>query len=133
MTLRRAAAPLQEVCLRMMRFDTPLFSPELQPYFRDVQDHVLRVLEAIDGLRELLTSALEANLLLASLQQSDVMKKLAGWAAILAVPTAVAGVYGMNFEHMPELREPWAYPAVLLAIAGLCVLLYLRFRRAGWL
>jgi magnesium transporter len=132
-TLRRAVAPLQEVCGRMMRFDTPLVGPELHPYFRDVQDHVMRVLEGIDGLRELLTSALEANLLLAALQQSDVMKRLAGWAAILAVPTAVAGVYGMNFEHMPELKEPLAYPAVLLAIVGLCVFLYRRFRRAGWL
>ena len=75
----------------------------------------------------------EANLLLAALQQSDAMKRLAGWAAILAVPTAVAGVYGMNFEHMPELKEPLAYPAVLLAIVGLCVFLYRRFRRAGWL
>jgi magnesium transporter len=133
MTLRRAVAPLPEVCGRIMRFDTPLIGPELHPYFRDVQDHVLRVLEGIDGLRELLTSALEANLLLASLQQNDVMKKLAGWAAILAVPTAVAGIYGMNFEHMPELKEPTAYPVVLLAIAALCGLLYARFRRAGWL
>lgn len=133
MTLRRAIQPLGEVCARMMRFDTPLVEEHVQPYFRDVQDHVLRVVEVIDGLRELLTSALEANLLFASLQQSDVMRRFAGWAAILAVPTALAGIYGMNFEDMPELRQPWGYPAVLAAIGMICGVLYWRFRRAGWL
>lgn len=132
-TLRRAVAPLQEVCNRIIRFDAPMIDREMNPYFRDVQDHVIRILESIDNLRELLGSALEAYLLLTSIQQGNVMKKLAGWAAILAVPTAIAGIYGMNFENMPELKQPWGYPAVLAAIAGLCGYLYLRFRRAGWL
>jgi magnesium transporter len=117
-----------------MRFDAPsLIDRAMHPYFRDVQDHVIRVTESIDSLRELLTAALEANLLLASVQQNDVTKKLAGWAAILAVPTAIAGIYGMNFEHMPELKEPLGYPAVLVLIVGLCLFLYARFKRAGWL
>lgn len=133
MTLRRAIQPLGEVCARMMRFDTPLVEERMQPYFRDVQDHVLRVVELIDGLRELLTSALEANLLFASLRQSEDMRRFAGWAAILAVPTAIAGVYGMNFEDMPELRQPWGYPLVLGIIVAACLLLYWRFRRAGWI
>src|ERR671933_524458 len=104
MLMRRAVAPLQEVCNRIMRFDTPLIDREMHPYFRDVQDHVIRVVESIDNLRELLTSALEANFRFVSVQQNDVTKKLAGWAAILAVPTAIAGIYGMNFENMPELK-----------------------------
>jgi magnesium transporter len=131
--MRRAVAPLQDVCSRIMRFDVPQIDREMGPYFRDVQDHVIRILEDIDNLRDLLGSALEAYLLLASIQQGNVMKKLAGWAAILAVPTAVAGIYGMNFENMPELKEPWGYPLVLAVIVGLCAFLYLRFRRSGWL
>ena len=134
MQLRRAVSPLLDVCTRIMRFDAPsLIDRAMHPYFRDVQDHVIRVTESIDSLRELLTAALEANLLLASVQQNDVTKKLAGWAAILAVPTAIAGIYGMNFEHMPELKEPLGYPAVLILIIGLCLFLYSRFKRAGWL
>ncbi len=132
MILRRAIAPLLEVCDRLLRFDVPLIARDMQPYVRDVRDHVIRVAEAIDDLRELLTSAMETNLLLASVQQNDVMKKLAGWAAILAMPTAVFGLYGMNFQDMPELRLPYGYPAVMLAVVGLCTYLYYRFKRAGW-
>jgi magnesium transporter len=131
--MRRAVQPLQEVCNRMIRFDVPLIHRDMHPYFRDIQDHVIRVLEGVDNLRDLLNAALEANLLLASIQQNDVTKKLAGWAAILAVPTAIAGIYGMNFEHMPELRQPFGYPAVLLVILAICLWLFQRFRRAGWL
>jgi magnesium transporter len=131
--MRRAIQPLQEVCSRIMRFDVPMIDADMHPYFRDVQDHIIRVVESIDNLRDLLNSALEANLLLASIQQNDVTKKLAAWAAILAVPTAIAGIYGMNFTHMPELDEPLAYPIVLAVIAGLCGWLYARFKLAGWL
>src|SRR5918912_1904658 len=134
MQLRRAVSPLLDVCTRIMRFDAPsLIDRAMHPYFRDVQDHVIRVTESIDSLRELLTAALEANLLLASVQQNDVTKKLAGWAAILAVPTAIAGIYGMNFEHMPELHWAYGYPAVLGVIAVTCIYLYYRFRRSGWI
>jgi magnesium transporter len=130
--LRRTVAPLLEVCDRLMRFDVPLIEPDIRPYFRDVRDHAIRVDERIDELRELLTSTMETNLLLASVRQNDVMKKLAGWAAILAVPTAVFGLYGMNFNDMPELHSPYGYPVVMAAVAALCGYLYYRFRRAGW-
>lgn len=131
--MRRAVLPLQEVCSSLIRFDVTLIAPEMRAYFRDVQDHVIRVVESIDNLRELLKAALEANLLLASVQQNDVTKQLAAWAAILAVPTAIAGIYGMNFKYMPELDYPAAYPVVLAVIAGLCGFLYFRFKRSGWL
>jgi len=131
--MRRAVLPLQEVCNGLIRFDVTLIAPEMRAYFRDVQDHVIRVVESIDNLRELLKGALEANLLLASVQQNDVTKQLAAWAAILAVPTAIAGIYGMNFKYMPELDYPAAYPIVLTFIAGLCGYLYYRFKRSGWL
>jgi magnesium transporter len=132
MVLRRTVSPLLDVCDRLMRFDAPLIEPDIRPYFRDVRDHVIRVDERIDDLRELLTSAMETNLLLASVRQNDVMRKLAGWAAILAVPTAVFGLYGMNFQDMPELSSPFGYPAVLAVVAAVCAYLYYRFRRAGW-
>ncbi|HEX5867092.1 MAG TPA: magnesium/cobalt transporter CorA [Beijerinckiaceae bacterium] len=131
--MRRAVQPLQEVCSRIIRFDVEMIDADMHPYFRDVQDHIIRAVESIDNLRDLLNAALEANLLLASIQQNDVTKKLAAWAAMLAVPTAIAGIYGMNFDHMPELKQPLGYPIVLLTIAGLCGWLYMRFRRAGWL
>jgi magnesium transporter len=131
--LRRAAQPLQEVCNRIMRYDVPLIDHAMNDYFRDIQDHVIRVVEGIDNLRDLLTAALEANLLLVSLAQNDVTKKLTGWAAILSIPLAIASVYGMNFKWMPELEMPYGYPAVMAVIIGLCGLLFYRFRRAGWL
>ena len=131
--MRRAVSPLQEVCNRIMRFDVQLIEQEMHAYFRDVQDHVIRVVESIDNLRDLLTAALEANLLLASVQQNDVMRKLAGWAAILAVPTAIAGIYGMNFKNMPELEQPLGYPVVMVVMIAFCAYLYSRFKRAGWL
>jgi magnesium transporter len=133
LSLRRIVAPLVEITNRMMRFDVPLIDKNTYPYFRDVHDHAMRVSETIDALRELLTSALEANLLLASVNQNEVMKKLAGWAAILAVPTAIAGIYGMNFDNMPELRWQYGYYVVLGLTAAICGWLYWRLRRANWL
>jgi len=133
LSLRHIVSPIVEITNRMMRFDVPVIDKNTYPYFRDVHDHALRVNETIDSLRELLTSALEANLLLASVNQNEVMKKLAGWAAILAVPTAVAGIYGMNFDYMPELRWKYGYFTVLAGVAGACAYLYWRFRRSGWL
>jgi magnesium transporter len=87
----------------------------------------------VGGLREVLRSVFEVGMLIEQQQQSIVTRKLAAWAAILAVPTAIAGIYGMNFEHMPELKWTYGYPAVLVVIAGLCALLYARFRKMGWL
>jgi magnesium transporter len=133
LALRHAVAPVVDIANRLMRFDLPVIDKDAHPYFRDVHDHAIRVNDSVDYLRELLNSALEANLLLASLDQSEITKKLASWAAILAVPTAVAGIYGMNFDVMPELRWPYGYPAVLLFIVSLCSLLFWRFKRARWL
>jgi magnesium transporter len=131
--VKRAVSPLVDVCNRLMRFDLPLIAEDTRLYFRDVYDHVVRINDMVDSARELLTTALEANLSLISVSQNDAMKQLAGWAAIIAVPTMIAGVYGMNFRHMPELDWPLGYPVVMLLMIGLCGLLYLRFRRAGWL
>ncbi|MGA1858395.1 magnesium/cobalt transporter CorA [Azospirillum sp. 11R-A] len=131
--LRRNASPLLEVCSRLERFDLPMIDQAIRPYYRDVQDHVIRVNEQIGSLREVLSFAFETSMILATARQNDVTRKLAAWAAILAVPTAVAGLYGMNFEHMPELHWRYGYPAVLAVIAVVCTALYVRFRRTGWL
>ena len=131
--LRRVASPLLDVCNRLQRMDLPCIDETIRPYYRDVHDHVIHVNESIDILREMLSAAFETYLLLASNRQNEVTRQLAGWAAILAVPTAVAGIYGMNFEHMPELKEVWGYPAVLLLIAAVCLGLFFKFRRMGWI
>jgi magnesium transporter len=98
-----------------------------------VYDHVIRLNEMVDTTRELLTSALEANLSLLSVTQNEVMKKLGAWVAIIAVPTMVAGIYGMNFDLMPELRSPLGYPLALAGMLVACSGLYLYFKRSGWL
>ena len=131
--LKRAVWPLVDVCNRLVRFDTALVPEDVRPYFRDVYDHVLRINETTDNLRELLTTALEANLALVAVRQNEVMKRLAAWAAILAVPTAIAGVYGMNFQFMPELHWRYGYAVVMGVIVGTCGFLYWRFRKASWL
>ncbi len=138
--LRLAAAPAVEVCSRLEHADLPGIDKVSQPYFRDVGDHVRRALEQIDMLREMLGFAFEAGMLMESSRQSleasrqsAISRQLAGWAAILAVPTAVAGFYGMNFENMPELHWRYGYLAVLLGVATVCSILFVRFRRAGWI
>lgn len=131
--MRGTVLPLLEVSNRLSRLDLPMMAPELRPYFSDVHDHVQRVAEAITDLRDAAAAAFEAEILLANARQNDVVRQLAAWAAILAVPTAIAGIYGMNFDHMPELHWVYGYPLVLGGIAALCGLLYWRFRRRGWL
>src|SRR6185295_13388268 len=131
--LRRAVQPLQEVCNRIMRYDVSLIDNAMNAYFRDIQDHVIQVLEGIDNLRDLLNAALEANLLLISIQQNNVTKKLTGWAAILSIPLGIASIYGMNFKWMPELEQPYGYPTVMAFMIGLCGYMYYRFRHAGWI
>jgi magnesium transporter len=130
--VKRAVAPLVDVCNRLMRYDLALIPEDTRPYFRDVYDHVIRLNELIDVQRELLTTALEANLSLIAVAQNEVMKRLAGLAALVAVPTMVAGIYGMNFEFMPELRWPYGYPLVMGVMLGTCGLLYGYFKRLGW-
>ena len=131
--VKRAVSPLVDVCNRLVRFDMPLIPEDTRPYFRDVYDHAIRINEQVDTLRELLTSALEAHLSLTAVAQNDAMKKLAGWAAIIGVPTMVAGVYGMNFKFMPELEWHYGYPVVVAGMAAMCAYLYYRFKRSGWL
>lgn len=131
--LKRAVSPLIEMCNRLVRYDAGTIPEDTRPYFRDVYDHVIRINETVDTLRELLSSALEANLSLISLGQNEIAKKLAGWAAILAVPTMVAGIYGMNFHHMPELDWKYGYPLVLGLTIATCVTLWSRFKKSGWL
>ena len=105
----------------------------LQDYYRDVQDHLRRASGRILGFRELLGNALQANLTQVSVRQNEDMRKISAWVAILAVPTSIAGIYGMNFNDMPELRWRFGYPAVLLVIALICLFLHRRFKRSGWL
>jgi len=105
----------------------------MSPLFRDVSDHIRRVQEEIESLREVLAFAFETSLMTGQAQQNEITRKLAAWAAILAVPTAVAGIYGMNFEHMPELQWKYGYALVLVIIAAVCSGLYWRFRRSRWL
>jgi magnesium transporter len=131
--VKRAVSPLIDISNRLMRYDIKLISEETQPYFRDIYDHALRINEMVDHARELLNTALEANFSLISISQSDVSKKFAGWAAIIAVPTMVAGFYGMNFKFMPELEWHYGYPVVVAFTISLCALIYLMFRRSGWL
>lgn len=131
--LRNAALPLIEVCKRLEHAEARRVEPAMQPLFRDVTDHVHRVQEEIDSLREVLAFAFEASLMTGQAQQAHITRQLAAWAAILAVPTAVAGIYGMNFEFMPELRMHSAYFVVLGMVAAVCATLYWRFHKNGWL
>lgn len=131
--LRNAVTPLADVCRRLERSDVVAIDPGMRPHFRDVRDHLRRVQERIDTMRETLAFAFEASLMTAQMQQTDISRRLAAWAAILAVPTAIAGIYGMNFEHMPELRWEYGYYVVIGVTLTICIALYFRLRRAGWL
>jgi magnesium transporter len=131
--LRKAVAPLVDVCHRLEHAEVMPIDPEMHPLFRDVSDHIRRVQEDIDSLREVLAFAFEASLMAGQAQQNAIVRQLAAWAAILAVPTAIAGIYGMNFEHMPELKWTYGYYVVVACVASICTLLYVRFRRNGWL
>jgi magnesium transporter len=131
--LRNAAVPLVEVCRRLEQTDAPGIDPEMQPLFRDVSDHIRSVQEEIDTLREVLAFAFEASMMLGQAEQTATTRRLAAWAAILAVPTAIAGIYGMNFDIMPELHWRYGYYLIVAAIVAICVALYVRFRRLNWL
>jgi magnesium transporter len=137
---RRSAVPLLHPLDRLSAGRLALVDEEMQPYFRDVLDHLQRTVGQIDGYSELLTSVLEASLIQLQTRQSEQVnrqgedvRKISAWAAIIAVPTAIAGIYGMNFEHMPELDSELGYPLVLCVMAVICVGLYIRLRRSGWL
>jgi magnesium transporter len=131
--LRNAVGPLVEVCRKLEHDNLPMVRSTMQPLFRDVTDHVRTVQEHIDSLREVLAFAFEASLLVGQAQETAVSKKLASWLAIIAVPTAIAGLYGMNFKNMPELEWEYGYFAVIGTILLVCLALFWRFRRVGWL
>jgi magnesium transporter len=131
--VKRAVSPLVDICNRLMRFDIKCISEETRPYFRDVYDHVIRINETVDDTRELLNSAMEANFSLISISENEVSKKFSGWAAIIAVPTLVAGFYGMNFKFMPELDWHYGYYAVIFITIFTCAGLYYFLKRSGWL
>jgi len=132
-TLKHAAGPLQETTGKLYGGRVPEICAGTQDYFRDVYDHLLRINQSIDSLRDMLTTAISVNLSLITIQENETTKRLAAYAALVAVPTMIAGVYGMNFEHMPELKWAFGYPFALAMMIGIDAWLFTRFRKAGWL
>jgi magnesium transporter len=130
---RRAVVPLRDPLIRLAQRQVAGMPPEASAFFRDVADHAIKVHEQIESLDGLLSSAHDAHMAAISVQQNDDMRKISAWVAIAAVPTAIAGIYGMNFDHMPELRWQFGYPAVLLMMAAVCVGLFRAFKKSGWL
>ncbi|MET7681785.1 magnesium/cobalt transporter CorA [Streptomyces sp. NPDC005423] len=135
---RRATGPLAQPVGRLSGIGAfgdrvPFVQETSRPFFRDVNDHLTRVNESVEGLDRLVSDILSAHLAQTSVRQNDDMRKISGWAAMAAVPTMIAGIYGMNFDHMPELHWQWGYPAVIAVMAVLEVLLYRTFKRRGWL
>jgi magnesium transporter len=127
------ARRMEEVAAKLAQLDLPSVDPKARPYFRDVYDHAHRTVYRVQWLSDTLTSLVEVAHLLEQSRQGAITRQLAAWAAILAVPTAIAGIYGMNFRFMPELTWHYGYFIVLAAIAAICLLLFWRFRRIGWL
>jgi magnesium transporter len=131
--LQRILGPMEDLANRFINIDLPQIDRDIDPYFRDLADHVRRVSYRVAGLRDTLTSVIETSGLLEQQRQGAITRQLAAWAAILAVPTAIAGIYGMNFDIMPELRWKYGYYLVVGVMATICISLYIRFKRAGWL
>lgn len=131
--LRHAVAPLLEVAGKLHGGRVPAVCAQSQEYFRDVHDHLARINTAIDGIRDTTATAIQVNLSMVTIEESETTKRLAAWAAIFAVSTAMAGIWGMNFEYMPELHWKGGYPLALGLIASAAGILFWRFRRAGWL
>jgi len=132
-TLRLAVSPLQDILNQLTRFHGDLIREEIRPYLRDVYDHAARISDSTNAMGELLTAAMSVNLAMVSVGQNEVVKRLAGWAALLAAPTLIASWYGMNFHHMPELDQPYAYPVLIVVTVSICVGLFVLLRRAKWL
>jgi len=132
-TLKHAAGPLQETAGKLYGGRVPEICAGTQDYFRDVYDHLLRINQSIDSLRDMVTTAISVNLSLITIQENETTKRLAAYAALVAVPTMIAGVYGMNFEFMPELRWAWGYPVSVAVMVGIDTYLFYRFRKAKWL
>ena len=133
MSFQNAAQPLEDPLFRLSTVDFTAIDPSLKPYFRDVHDHLLRVVERINAFRDMLSSILAANLTQVSLRQNEDMRKISAYVAIAAIPTLLAGIWGMNFTFMPEIDEVWGYPLALTIMASVCFFLYSRFKKSGWL
>ena len=133
MVMRHAVEPLIEVVHKLYGGRVPSVCVGVQEYFRDVYDHLLRISQQLDGLRDMVITALSVNLSMITLAENEVVKRLASYAALVAVPTLIAGIYGMNFEHMPELKWAYGYPLSLLLMFGIDALLFVNFRKIGWL
>ena len=131
--MRLAVSPMQDMLNQLIQFHPSLVRDEVRLYLRDVHDHVIRVNEATDAMREMLTAAMTVNVSLVTVAQGEVVKRLAGWAALLAAPTLVASWYGMNFVHMPELAGRFSYWILIGATMTICLGLYVLLRRARWL
>jgi magnesium transporter len=131
--LRLAVSPLQDILAQLTRMHGDLVPKEVRPYFRDVLDHAMRVNESTDTMREMLTAAMSVNLSLVTIAQGEVVKKLAGWAALLAAPTLITSWYGMNFRNMPELQGRYSYFILIGVVAVVCLSLYRYLRKVRWL
>ncbi|MDB5765082.1 MAG: magnesium and cobalt transport protein CorA [Herminiimonas sp.] len=132
-TLRHATAPLMEAIGKLFGGRVPPVCIETQEYFRDVYDHLYRINTSIDAIRDTIGTAIQVNLSMVTIDESEVNKRLAAWAAIFAVATAFAGIWGMNFKVMPELQWEYGYPVALAIMGGVCAFLYYRFKKSGWL
>ncbi len=131
--LRHAVTPLLEAAGKLASGRAPQVCANSQEYFRDVYDHLARVNTSIDAIRDTIGTAIQVNLSMTSVEQTEINKRLAAWAGIFGVATALAGIWGMNFESMPELKWDFGYPVALLTIAISCTILYFRFKKTGWL
>ena len=132
-TLKHATAPLMDAVGKLYGGRVPQVCHGLGEYFRDVYDHLVRLNQSLDSLRDTVATAIQVNLAMITIGESEVTKRLAAYAALVAVPTMVAGVYGMNFEHMPELKWVWGYPFALFVMTAIDIVLFRRFRKANWL
>ena len=130
---RRAVVPLRDPMARLAAGGAAGIAEQARPFFRDIHDHVVRVSEQVESLDMLLSGILAAQLTRISVQQNDDMRRISAWVAIAAVPTMLAGIWGMNFEHMPELGWTFGYPLALAFMATCCLILYRSFKRSGWL
>lgn len=133
MVLKHAVAPLMEVAGKLSGNRGPVVCCNIRDYFRDVYDHLLRIDASIDTIRDTIGTAIQVNLSIGAIENNEVSKRLAAWAGIFAVATALAGIWGMNFERMPELKWEYGYPVALLTIFSACLFLYIRLKRIGWL
>jgi magnesium transporter len=133
MVIKHAVAPLLEGVSNLSGARVPVLCIKITEYFRDIYDHLQRLNQTADSIRDTIATAISVNLSMVTLQENETMKRLAAYAALLAIPTMIAGIYGMNFEHMPELKWHYGYAISLLVMGAIDVLLYVRFKRTKWL